>query len=98
MLLAVMALCAIGADCNQRSPEKASLGEARIEGEVRALLDRWILAFESRDEAAIRSVLVEGDRFVWLEDGEARATADGSLRAAPAATQLASNPVMLAGG
>lgn len=70
--LAITALCAIGADCNQRSPQKASLDSTRIEGEVRALLDRWIHGFEARDETAIRSVLVEDDRFVWLEDGQAR--------------------------
>ncbi|MDX2201082.1 MAG: nuclear transport factor 2 family protein [Phycisphaerae bacterium] len=71
-LLIATALCAIGADCNSRSPQKASIDRNQVEGEVRALLDRWVRAFESRDEIAIRAVLVDGDRFVWLEDGEAR--------------------------
>lgn len=43
-----------------------------VEGDVRVMLDSWIQSFESREEYAVRSVLADDERFVWLEDGEAR--------------------------
>lgn len=71
-LATVTALAAIGTGCEDRRSQQPTASTAHVEGEVRTLLDRWIESFESRDEMAVRSVLADDDRFVWLEDGEVR--------------------------
>jgi uncharacterized protein (TIGR02246 family) len=69
--LAVVVTAALGPGCeDRRAPPPAST--AHVEQDVRALLGRWLHAFESRDADAVRSVLADDGRFVWLEDGEAR--------------------------
>jgi len=45
---------------------------AEIDSDVRAFLNQWVTAFESRDIDAVRSILTDDERFVWLEDGETK--------------------------
>jgi len=54
------------------SPDRVQIPSRDLNKGVHALLDRWVSAFESRDLKAVRSILTEDDRFVWLEDGQAR--------------------------
>lgn len=70
VVLLVAAGCGTG--CRDRPPVPAAVNEERVQSDVRGLLDRWMQAFESRDAAAVRSVLASDARFVWLEDGQAR--------------------------
>lgn len=58
--------------CNDAAQTPAVANSQRVEADVRALLDRWIRAFETRDLDGVRSVLATDNRFIWLEDGESR--------------------------
>ncbi|MCL4209331.1 MAG: nuclear transport factor 2 family protein [Phycisphaerales bacterium] len=71
-LIVCAALATIGSGCESCPLRQSVATTAQVDEDVRALLDRWIQSFESRDEAAVRSVLADDERFVWLEDGEAR--------------------------
>jgi hypothetical protein len=71
-MLTLAACTLFGTGCEARPSPQTPANPAQVEADVRALLDRWVQSFESRDEHAIRSVLVDDDRFTWLEDGEVR--------------------------
>lgn len=71
-LLIIAALAIFTTGCENCPLRQSLANPAPLEVDVRALLDRWIQSFESRDEAAVRSVLADDERFVWLEDGEVR--------------------------
>lgn len=71
-LITITALAALGTGCEDRRSRHPAANHAHVEGDVRALLNRWIQSFESREETAVRSVLADDERFVWLEDGEVR--------------------------
>lgn len=58
--------------CMERAAKSMEPDLARVDADVRALLERWATAFESRDAAGVRAVLADDEGFVWLEDGEAR--------------------------
>lgn len=77
-MVALAAFTILG--CESRRQPRAD-----VEQGVRTLLDRWLGAFESRDAQAVRSVLAGDDRFVWLEDGEARYKSSGDIVSALAA-------------
>lgn len=64
------------------SEAQRNADRARVEQDVRALLDRWVRAFESRDAQGVRSVLGTGPEFVWMEDGEVRYPSVDSIVAA----------------
>lgn len=68
----IASLSVLTAGCRTPASQHPAIDEQRVQENVRAVLDRWVQSFESRNEAAVRSVLTEDDRFVWLEDGEAR--------------------------
>ena len=72
-------------------PSAQVASRAEIDQGVRRLLDSWVTAFASRDLNDVRSILAADDRFVWLEDGEARYQSAEAVVAA-----LASFPVDLA--
>lgn len=71
-LIVCAALATLGSGCENRPSRQSVATTAQVNEDVRALLDRWVQSFESRDEIAVRSVLADDERFVWLEDGEAR--------------------------
>ena len=81
-------MCAAGlavfvmAGCGEREGVQAEPDRARVEAEVRDMLQRWATAFESRDAAGVRAVLSDGEGLVWLEDGEARYRGQESIVAA----------------
>jgi ketosteroid isomerase-like protein len=84
-LLALTAMAALTALAILGCESPRHPGAADVEQGVRALLDRWLRAFESRDAQAVRSVLAGDDRFIWLEDGEARYKSSGDVVLALAA-------------
>lgn len=57
-------------DARSESPSATEL--QAMNEDVRAMLDEWVAAFESRDAAAVRAVLADSETFVWLEDGAVR--------------------------
>jgi len=64
------------------SGDDPGLDAASADADVRGLLTRWERAFESRNEVEVRAVLRDDDRFVWLEDGQARYRSVDSIVAA----------------
>lgn len=64
LLAAVLVGCA--------SPPRPATVEANDVSTVPAFLTGYLKAIETRDEAAIRSAYVSGDRLAWLEDGKLR--------------------------
>lgn len=71
-LLIITALAIFATGCEDSRSRNSFTNAAHVERDVRALLDRWIQSSGSRDQVAVRSVLADDERFVWLEDGEAR--------------------------
>lgn len=71
-LITIAALVIFTTGCEHCRSRHSAVNTEHVERDIRALLDRWVQSFESRDEIAIRSVLADDERFVWLEDGEAR--------------------------
>jgi uncharacterized protein (TIGR02246 family) len=68
--------------CERQGGQPSVMSTVDIERDVKNLLDRWEQAFEAHDLEAVRSVLADDDRFVWLEDGEPRyRSADDIVRA-----------------
>jgi len=76
---AVVGAGVMATGCMERAANNVEPDRALVDAEVRAMLERWAAAFESRDAAGVRAVLADDEGFVWLEDGEARYRGEESI-------------------
>ncbi|MBX3359065.1 MAG: nuclear transport factor 2 family protein [Phycisphaeraceae bacterium] len=89
--LAIGIAAVLGCTATHEPARLSPAEQLAIQTDIKAFLEKWVSAFEARDQQAVRSILVEDDRFTWYEDGTARyqsadAVIDGLQRFPPTLT------------
>jgi hypothetical protein len=68
----MLTLCAAIGFLGCNGTEETHEPLASLEDEVANFLDSYLMAFENRDVALLKTLYVDDGRFEWIEDGEVR--------------------------